>query len=582
MSNRVVEEMRIVNVMHTATPLCGAVHLQPQFLTTLPFSDAPTKLRVGNTSPTSVITAIFVTAMQRDRKRRQLGSSPSPPVAMDPEGPSSSPVPSRMVVEESAGEGKQGEECSKLPMPSPSATTRGMADETTTDEATQLVAKEMAALSMKERERVYYDVHGVKEDNDPDFEKKHLESKLQQFHAELASISSKDGFSCKAYRQALHLDEAYVRNPEFCTRFLRAERFDVKHAAQRYCRFYELKLEVFGEQFLVKDITQELLDQGTLDVLYQGHCQYFPLRDRSGRLINITFPVELSAAPILQKVKSCFYMMMALSEDLETQQKGMISIFYAVNKTPQDEAWNLDNIRRLCAMNRALPLRLEALHSCYSNLHWQPIVSAIKLAVGSFTRLRAREHFHAPAESYRDCMLSLQSFGIPTQPVDCFPLSEDGKEISTTGHLNMWKARDQLERARKEGKASPPDKKRSANDEVYVLVPGKCDVLLGRGKGVYLHTGNIRFRTLIESRMHEYDNITYASGKMVVCADVVQQVQKESGRFLKRSGVAGWVEVDDTSAREKVSSAFRTLRAQRLDPGTSPDTPSKRQRGSPI
>ena len=52
----------------------------------------------------------------------------------------------------------------------------------------------------------------------------------------------------------------YVENQAFPLRFLRAERFDAQKAAVRLVRNFQMKLDLFGKELLVKEITQQDLN----------------------------------------------------------------------------------------------------------------------------------------------------------------------------------------------------------------------------------------------------------------------------------------------------------------------------------
>jgi hypothetical protein len=153
------------------------------------------------------------------------------------------------------------------------------------DQVDSLVAKQMASLSMEDREKVYYDVHGVSEEVKETPEMVTLS--LLQFELELQKLHLQQK---GAYEAAKSMNPAYVQNPEFRLRFLRADLFDAPKAALRMARHFETKLELFGIDKLALDIQQDDLDKETIDALYSGYTQTMPLRDRAGRLVNIWFP----------------------------------------------------------------------------------------------------------------------------------------------------------------------------------------------------------------------------------------------------------------------------------------------------
>jgi hypothetical protein len=148
------------------------------------------------------------------------------------------------------------------------------------EETDALVARDMNDLSMKEREQVLHDIHGVADipNEDP--------SKMQEKLAELESeIQQQSASEKSAYQQALGISEEYVRGHSFGLKFLRADCYDAPKAAKRMLAFFEQKLEIFGLEKLVKDITLQDLNEDDLEVLKNGHLQLVPQRDRAGRVI---------------------------------------------------------------------------------------------------------------------------------------------------------------------------------------------------------------------------------------------------------------------------------------------------------
>ena len=87
--------------------------------------------------------------------------------------------------------------------------------------------------------------------------------------------------------------------------------------------------------------------------------------------------------------------------------------------------------------------------------------------------------------------------------------------------------------------------------------PSPNDIFLGRGKPIQDRPGNVRFRELLEEHVDKYDK---DGTKVIVSAFIVGILKKEGGRFLKELEDGGWVEVDEATARAKVSHAFRTRR----------------------
>jgi hypothetical protein len=89
--------------------------------------------------------------------------------------------------------------------------------------------------------------------------------------------------------------------------------------------------------------------------------------------------------------------------------------------------------------------------------------------------------------------------------------------------------------------------------------PSPNDILLGRGKPIQRRPGNVRFREMVEKNMDRYDEGNRGA-KYAVAASIAHLLKEEGGRFLKETEDGGWVEVDEATARSKISHAFRSRR----------------------
>lgn len=156
------------------------------------------------------------------------------------------------------------------------------------------IAHALRKLSMKEREKVYYELHGVDEvvEETPDF----IQENLNKLEAELDAIKHSHPKG-KAFLMATE-DSAsdYAKDPKLRLQFLRAEGFHVRNAADRMVRFFDLKLFLFGQRLLCQDITMNDLSKDDMDTIKVGFMQLLPVRDRAGRAIFILVPTYQSYA----------------------------------------------------------------------------------------------------------------------------------------------------------------------------------------------------------------------------------------------------------------------------------------------
>jgi hypothetical protein len=144
-----------------------------------------------------------------------------------------------------------------------------------------LIASELNKMTLKEREEVMFDVHGISEviEEVPDMVARKFD--------ELASILAKKRLKKKAaaYNLAVSMSPDYVHNRKFLLMFLRADRFHAKKAAGRVITHFQKKLELFGASKLCKDITLEDLDSCTMEVLERGYLTVLPARDQADRMV---------------------------------------------------------------------------------------------------------------------------------------------------------------------------------------------------------------------------------------------------------------------------------------------------------
>lgn len=150
-------------------------------------------------------------------------------------------------------------------------------------QADALLAQELSKLSAAEREKVYDDIHGVSSPLDEDENK--ITSLLNELEMELDCIHEKT-----SYELALALNRNYVCNRNFRLMFLRADAHDPKAAAKRIVAFFHQKLENFGAEKLVKDITLHDLTEDDLDCLRTGMMQKLRDKDVAGRTVLGVFP----------------------------------------------------------------------------------------------------------------------------------------------------------------------------------------------------------------------------------------------------------------------------------------------------
>ncbi|KAL3932095.1 MAG: hypothetical protein SGBAC_011008, partial [Bacillariaceae sp.] len=138
--------------------------------------------------------------------------------------------------------------------------------------------------------------------------------------------------------------------------------------------------------------------------------------------------------------------------------------------------------------------------------------------------------------------------------------------ISIEGQLKSGKHKGWLERRKQKEEYL----KTNPIPDGAVDMPIKFDVLLGKGMPVQEHPGNRHLHELVALKYEEYDSAK-RDRKTEITEELVQEINKSSGRFLKRHDVSGmWVEVPTREARDKVCHGFRRKREWDLKKANSP------------
>jgi len=149
------------------------------------------------------------------------------------------------------------------------------------------VAEEFTKLSLTEREKAMCDLHGVPGTlEDPPL---HIQTEIfVQFQYALDHVIPVTDRT--VYNMAVQMNPAYVERQHFRIMFLRSDFWDPCKAAVRFCKHFEVKLHLFGMDLLCRDISQDDLDPGTLEILYSSFIHDLPIRDTAGRIVHVFVP----------------------------------------------------------------------------------------------------------------------------------------------------------------------------------------------------------------------------------------------------------------------------------------------------
>ena len=421
---------------------------------------------------------------------------------------------------------------------------------------------------MQERDKVTQDVHGILSvsEEDPEFISRSLES----FESALRIIPESDK---GAYLKAREKNSNYVMGKKFVLTFLRADQFDTKASAARFVAFFQIKLDLFGEDKLDRDIRLDDLDEDDVTCLESGYAQVLNSRDRAGRAIVMLMPmlrkiksldsrvstlclIVMKTASATQEEtesltafssqticaqnfvnsKQCraiYMVLMYALKDEETQKNGIILIAYNVGR---GKSTDRTAVLKTGQTFFSIPTRMTGVHYCYDDEKLRPLFFIAMFAVQKAARLRVRFHLGTDME----IIYNLMTFGIPNEALP----------VNFNGTLRLEAHRDYVRRIWNAD---------VVNDDVErIHVPGKYDVLLGRGKPLQKYSGNLNYHYVIETYHERYE--AAAKGvKAELAMEIVMKIKNQGGRFLKQDNV-GWTVITDEAARTKVSHTFRNHR----------------------
>lgn len=158
----------------------------------------------------------------------------------------------------------------------------------------QLIAEALNQMSLEERGKAQTEVHGIAFDNNEEVlaakdSETFRENSLNDMEQEVQRLKAASAWNLRlaAIELAEQQDEVFVKDPAFRMKFLRSDYWDARKAAARFVRFFDWKLELFGEAKLTKHISWDDLEPEDTKMLKKGHMQRLPERDRAGRAVYI-------------------------------------------------------------------------------------------------------------------------------------------------------------------------------------------------------------------------------------------------------------------------------------------------------
>lgn len=522
---------------------------------------------------------------------------------------------------------KAGKKCSALPgvnclCPSPenssgvhALTSQDMSDNSwhAMKQTEDLIASGMSKLTVEELSEAMDDLHCVGED---------LEETPEIVERSLAELNRKvQEQQNSVYEIAARQNRAYLENPSFRLKFLRANMHNVGQSVTQMMNFLKIKAKYFGDDKVARDITVRDLNAEDIALLSSGLYYVQTSGDRNGRVILYLLSKMFSRCKRENFSRVVFYVYFnVLSVIPEVQMKGLNFVVYD-NMRPEEKVENPTNwLSSLSVMDvvTSMPIRFSSMHFCLKARKETLAVFNSLLGMSSsllplYSRVRTRLH----GGSDMELQYQLKRHGIN---INAGPIDEIGN--LRTNILNAW-LNDHLEKeamsSRQVASAtltspSPVPTNMNAseaaafftadfeplnrplNDDIrniftevtanvhavsssaaaVALHRGQdCrsdaavvstdsterDVLLGRGRLRQEHKGNIRFREFVEGYYEEY-NKTPRQKRGKIVKQLASTLRAEGVRFLKERGNV-WVEGSGAEAEKKIGQLLREFRKKK-------------------
>ena len=279
--------------------------------------------------------------------------------------------------------------------------------------------------------------------------------------------------------------------------------------------------------------------------------------------------------------------MSCIAESDQAQIRGCVVV---ANNTGHNQQVNSqDAATSLFTMVPALPARIDCVHYVFDDQRIDIIVKESMETSDSRLKVRIKPYYG----TFQENKLALMSVGIP---VSVMPM-EDSKEFNLSYHQEWLQERiakesspssSKLQRIKQESegpRSTPadvnncsqqrsvtPSSPRCPSDDDHSMIgadrrasvdmfPGPLDIISGKSSVTKYHSGNIRYESVLDDYMNEYESASKMD-KTKIAEKIVRVIITNNGRFIKKTE-EGWVETTFLEARNKVSMAYRDRRKRR-------------------
>jgi CRAL/TRIO domain len=198
----------------------------------------------------------------------------------------------------------------------------------------------------------------------------------------------------------------HIVTSSFKLLFLRCECFEIDNAIKRYIKYWDKRVEIFGEERAFQPITidsfyerneQSPLELGALQIIYRHNSSRDPtsvpsIKDDERNMLWVD-AVKLDPTKYSREagIRAFWYFFHALLEDEQVQQRGLICLCYSAHFSHKNRD---PTFSRMClaSLQGCLPIRLSAFHGCHPPTLFRIAARLFLLFVGERIRKRVIPH----------------------------------------------------------------------------------------------------------------------------------------------------------------------------------------------
>ena len=233
-----------------------------------------------------------------------------------------------------------------------------------------------------------------------------IKTKLAEFESALDTIDLEKKRGCIMAKE---------RCPSECNEtlrlvFLQCEVFNVKRAVNRFVKYWNTRIEVFGEEraFLPITLDGAMKDDGA--AIQMKYLQVATETDQDGRAILLfDFNAESGEVSSESLLRVVWYQAHVALTQESCQKRGVV--VYVRNLDRMSD-WRPSLSKQITAAGRGiLPVRVAGLHFMQPPTFLSVIMSVMKPLVGK----KLRHRFYTHSGSIDDILESLSRFGLGTK-----------------------------------------------------------------------------------------------------------------------------------------------------------------------